>query len=212
MIEDQHTPPRNTDFERLKSINSRLKDVIQDVNKLGPKGGLALRAISGSIGPMLSARWISHQFPGDDWAPTKSLVSEDMVAGRLRPRMREPLRGREYFIDELSLEARYQFVRHRAKNALLTVLGEIERGAVAALSVMKSDREARGGAALTYRRLMIVHLAILWGTVGKKIVTSSNSEFAVFCENICESVGWPQRGVASDIPRAPKLLAFSGKT
>jgi hypothetical protein len=212
MIEDQRTPSRNADFERLKSINSQLKAIIQDVSKMGPKGVFALRSISGFIGPMLSARWINHQFPEDDWAPAKSRVSDDMAAGRLRPNIRQPLRGREYFIDELSLEARYEFVRHRAKNALLTVLGEIERGTGAALSVMKSDKEARGGAALTYRRLLIVNLAILWSTVGKRTATSSNSEFAVFCESICEGVGWPQGGVAYDVPRALKLLASSSKT
>jgi hypothetical protein len=210
--EDRSTSSRSADLDRLKSINSQLKDIIQKVDEMGPRGGLALRAISDSIGPMLSAGWISHQFPGDDLAPTKSLVSDDMMAGRLRPHMRERLRGPEYFIDELSLETRYQFARFRPKKTLIAILQREEQGIEAALSVIKSGPEARGGAPLTYRRYMLANLAKLWRSIGKQTPTSPQSEFAQFCEYVCECVGWPKRGVGSAIPKALELLAAFGET
>ena len=135
-----------------------------------------------------------------------------MVTDRLRPRPRPPLRGREYFIDELSLEARYQFVRVRSKETLLTILREAERGIEATLSVIRADPEARGGAPLTYRRYMLANLAKLWRSIGKETPTSPQSEFAQFCEYVCECVGWPKRGVGSAIPKALELLAAFGET
>lgn len=194
-------------------MNSQLKNIIQIVHEMGPRGGVALRAISNSIGPMLSAGWISHQFPGDVLAPTKSRV--DMVAGRLRPRMRERLRAPEYSIDELSLETRYQFVRSRPKKTLVAILHGTKQGIEAALSVIKSDPEARGGAPLTYRRYMLANLAKLWRSIGKETPTSPQSEFALFCECVCECVGWPERGVGSAIQRpssyCPLLVKPSSK-
>jgi hypothetical protein len=208
ITDDLSTPSRNADLDRLKSIDSELRDTIEKVNKMGPKGSLALRAISDFIAPMLSAGWINHQFPGDDWAPTKSIINEAFLADGARPPMHEPARGRAYFIEEQSLEARYQFVRNRSKNTLLATLTQTQQGIEAALSMIKSDPAARGGRpSLQYRRYMLANLATLWRSIGKRTPTSPSSEFVGFCEYVFECAGWPKRGVASDIPRALQLLA-----
>jgi hypothetical protein len=204
IVEDRSTPSRNADLDRLNSMNSQLKDVVQRIGKMGPKGALALRAITDFVAPLVSARWVSNKFPGDDWAPAKSLVSQNILAGRV-PRMLGSIAG-NYFIDELSLEGRYRFVRFRSKETLLTILQEVEQGIEAALSVIRTDPESRGGAPLTYRRYMLADLARLWRSIGKETPTSPQSEFARFCEYVCECVGWPSHGVGSAIPQALELL------
>src|SRR5262249_34154445 len=132
MTDDRSTSSRSADLDRLKAIDFQIKDVRQKIDRMGPKGTLALRTVSDFIAPMLSAAWISDHFPEDDRAPRRSNIWADRV-------QRAPLRAPEYFIEELTLGARYQFVRYRSKRTLLVILRELEQGVEAALSVIKSD-------------------------------------------------------------------------
>ena len=64
---DRSTSSRNADLERLKEIDAQLKGVVREIKEMGPKGTLALKAVTDFIAPLVSASWINHQFPDDDW-------------------------------------------------------------------------------------------------------------------------------------------------
>jgi hypothetical protein len=62
---------------------------------------------------------------------------------------------------------------------------------------------ARGGRKpLIRRRDLIANLAQIWESLDRRVTTSQHSDFAAFCELVCEGIGWPTEGLVSALPDA----------
>jgi hypothetical protein len=91
MTNERSQPHRRADRVRLKDARASIKSGINQLQKLCPPGRLALKAMSRPLAPMLSAQWISHNFPDDDYAPTRSAMPPQNEGSRSAP-LRPPLR------------------------------------------------------------------------------------------------------------------------
>ena len=124
IIRERQQPDRRSDRDRLKEALAQINRAAATIEQLGPSGRFALKAIAPFVAPMLAAQWISESFPDDNYAPRRSPVPSEGWRQPLRP----PLRGSEYFIEEYSREARFEFVSHRAVKTAAAVLKTIEAG------------------------------------------------------------------------------------
>jgi hypothetical protein len=196
---------RDFDRDRLQKMQRKITGALYELKRLGLQGKQALKSISGSFGPMLSAQWINMRFPGDDWAPRKAPIEDAIRRDRPQKLMRPDERSPKYFIEELSAPSRHQFVRNRAPQTLEALLREMEHGVTAALRALNADPAARGGRPrLRYRHYFIMNLADLWDSLGKDVSGGPGSDFAAFCEAIVEAVGWPKGGLDAALPAAIK--------
>jgi len=197
----QH-PSRKSDRQRIKNAISFMEKAADRIDLLGPSGLRAIRTISDTVAPMLAAQWLNQKFPDDDYAPQRSALP---VTSGLRELLRTPLRQPEYFIEEKSFEARLEFVQQRPIKTTKTILREIKQGLEAALRSLDLQPRSKGGQEpLTYRHYLIINLAEIWEKCGGKVVGTSTSDFASFCEAVAESIGWPTDGMSSEIPKALK--------
>jgi hypothetical protein len=110
MREKKRQPHPRTDRERVSDAQSLIRKGIAKLEKVGPQGLLALEAVASTVSPMLSARWLSERFPDDNYAPRPNTLP---MEGRFGSR--SPEHGQEFFIEEQTQEARYEFVRSRPK-------------------------------------------------------------------------------------------------
>ena len=202
MTDARKQPDRKFDRDRLKTALSNLEEAAAQIDRLGPSGRRAIRTISDSVAPMLAAQWLNEKFPDDDYAPQRSRLPSTT---ELRPALRTPLRGREYFIEEESLGARLEFVKQRPVRTTGAVLRAITKGLATAQRSLDLQPGAKGGRKpLTYRHDLVINLAEIWKMCGGKISTSANSPFAGFCEAVAVSIGWPTEGMDAAIPDAVK--------
>jgi hypothetical protein len=200
MRETRRQPARKPDRKRLERALSYVEKAAAQTDKLGPSGRLAMRTISDSVAPMLSAQWLNEKFSDDDFAPQRSQLPS--TTG-LRSPYHTPLRSQEYFIEEKSLEARFEFVQQRPVRTTSAVLREIKKGLATALRSLDLQPRSRGGREpLTYRHYLIMNLAEIWISFGRKVSTSAKSEFTTFCETVAEPMGWPTDGMSAAIPVA----------
>jgi hypothetical protein len=109
MSSERRQVSRSLDRERLKKALTQIKEIVFKVSKLGPSGRQALKVTSRSFAPMLSAQWLNDKFPDDDYAPQRVAVPDRIASGRLL--IRTELRAEKHFIEEYSLEARYQLMQ-----------------------------------------------------------------------------------------------------
>ena len=202
MKDERRQPDRSSDRERLKNALSNLEKATTQIDHLGPSGRRAIRAISDSVAPMLAAQWLNETFPDDDYAPQRSRLPS--TTGFRSP-LRAPLRGQEYFIEEESLGARLEFVQQLPVRTTSAVIREIKKGLATALLSLDLQPGAKGGREpLTYRHYLIINLAKIWISFGRKVSTSSKSDFITFCESVAELIGWPKAGLRNAIPDAVK--------
>ena len=141
MTRERRQPDRRSDRDRLKEALKQIDGAAATIERLGPSGRLALKAIAPFVAPMLAAQWISESFPDDDHAPRRSPVPSE---GRRQP-LRAPIRGTEYFIEELSREARFQFVSHRAVETAAAALKTIEAGFIESAASARSSTWIKRG-------------------------------------------------------------------
>jgi hypothetical protein len=201
MIKDRKQPDRNADRDRLETALSCIEKATDKLNKLGPSGRLAFKAISRTVAPMLSAKWINENFSDDDYAPRKSRLPVANLG--LRTPARSPMRGAEYFIEEHSLEARLQFVSHQPANTAGVTLTAITDGVREALRRIELEPGSQGGRKpFIHRRYLLMNLAEMWDRLGSQVSTGPQSNFANFCEFVAESIGWPTEGISSAIAKA----------
>jgi hypothetical protein len=197
-------PTRASDGEQLERALAHVRKAGAKIEKLGAAGQLAVRSVSVSIAPMLSAKWLSEVFSDDELAPYPSALP--LHTGSRSP---EHVSDREdmYFIEEVSLAARFQFVERRAKLTTKVVLTEIEKALTAALQSFELQPEALGGReSLKSRKYLIRNLAVIWEGLDKTVSGSANSEFTEFCEAFAASVGWPTEGMAAAVPKEISYL------
>jgi hypothetical protein len=186
MTTERRQPDRRSDHDRLKEALEQIDGAAATIERLGPSGRLALKAIAPFVAPMLAAQWISESFPDDDYAPRRSPVPSE---GRRQP-LRAPIRSSGYFIEEVSREARLQFVSHCAVKTAAAALKEIAAGFVKARQALERQPGARGGRKpLTYRHYLIINLAEMWIDIGQQVSTGPKSNFAAFCESVAVSIG-----------------------
>lgn len=190
-------PDRNQDLDWVRKAASDIKKATAGLSKLGPSGRSALKVISHFIGPMLTATWISDNFPGDGYAPERSPLERSPNS------IRTPLRGEKGFVEERTLGSRVQFVSHRAVESTVTALEAIEGGLNETLRTLKLQPGSRGGRKpLIYRHYLIMNLAETWTNLERQVSTKPSSDFAHFCYSVVEEIGWPTAGIVSAIPDA----------
>ena len=198
MESQRREPQRGSDRKGLQEALSAIEKAATKIDELGQNGRRALAKISDTLGPMLSAEWINQKFPNDAYAPQRSWP--DSPDGG-RPYRRDPM----YFIEENTRASRWEFVRQRPSQATLAVLRAIAPGLGRALRALDLQPGAKGGRLRLGRRHdLIINLAEFWFSIGLKVSTSANSEFTSFCESVAVSVGWPDEGLASAVPKAVK--------
>ena len=183
-------------------MSRKISRLIDELEQLGSFGRQALKSTAGYLGPMLSAEWISEQFPDDDWKPIKSRICTSAL--RLgRPPTHEPARGGvEYFIEELSRPMRRQFVQVRPQKTMKAILSEINRGigvSAVSLNVGLGGREP-----LTGRHDFIINLIDVWNFLEMPISGGPKAALVDFCERVFESVGWPLNGLDDAVQEAIK--------
>jgi hypothetical protein len=199
MTTERQHPHRSSDRDRLEEVLEHVREAAAALERLGPSGRLASKAIASFVAPMLAAQWLSVSFPDDDYAPQRSPLPSE---GWRQP-LRSPMRASKYFIEELSSEARFQFVSHRVVKTAAAVLKTIEEGIVEARQALDRQRGSRGGRKpLMYRHFLILNLAEMWGDIGKQVSTGAKSDFAAFCETVAVSIGWPDEGIGAAVPKA----------
>jgi hypothetical protein len=200
MNKGKQEPSRKSQSDQIKKALVNVKNAAKQIDRLGPSGRAAFRAISPIVGPMLAARWISEKFPDDPFAPLRQAPQNSF--GIHKP-MRHPMRAKEYFIEELTHSSRAEFVSHRPAETASAVLKEIENGLNSALRALALQPGAKGGPKpLRYRHWLIINLAEMWNDLNKEVSTGPNSDFAAFCETVAVSLGWPHSGMSSAISQA----------
>jgi hypothetical protein len=200
---ERKSPDRKSDREKVKDVLSHVNQAADIVNRLGPSGHLALKAISPLLASMLTAQWMNESFPDDDYTPQRSSVPKESAG--LRAPLRMPIRAPRYFIEEHSHEARYQFVRQSPVKTTGTALKQMAAGLNEVLRAFDLQPRARGGQQpLIYRHYAICHLIAMWDEMGKEPSSTPKSDFAAFCEAVAGYIGWPSEGVSSAIPDAMK--------
>ena len=203
MRNERIRPDTKSDRERVKEALSRIQVAMATIKRLGPIGRAELKAISPFLAPMLAAQWMSARFPDDDWAPRKSTVPADTSG--LRPPLREPIRGQEYFIEEYSLEARLHFVSHAPVQTTIAILKDIEKGLTNVVRGFNFRPRARGGQnPLQFRHDLLINLIEMWSEIGKPVSSGPNSPCVSFCEFVADAIGWPTGGLSSAMPDAVK--------
>jgi len=113
------------------------------------------------------------------------------------------IRTPTYFIEELSREARFQFVRQRPVETVGAALKEIGRGLSEALRAFDLQPRSRGGQEpLLYRHYALVNLVDMWAEIGKEPSSGPKSDCTAFCESVVVAMGWPSEGLSSAMPDA----------
>lgn len=148
---------------------------------------------------------MNESFPNDDRTPHKSYAPAE--SSGWREPLRQNIRAPEYFIEEHTLEARYQFVRCAPVETTGTALKQIEKGVRNALRAFDDLRpKSEGGPKpLKFRHYMIVNLIEIWDGIGKTPSSGPNSPCTTFCELVVDAMGWPTAGLGSAMPRAIKF-------
>jgi hypothetical protein len=207
MTRERQEPVRSSDLELLREVFEHVNaaTAILDAcvkpparSRLGPSGRLAFKTIEEILAPMLAAKWLSDEFSDDDYAPRRTPFPSEG-----RQSTHPPQRGSEYFIEEISLQARREFVSRRPVETGVAALKTIESGLDRVITMLKQQPGSRGGRKpIKYRHFLIINLAELWADLGKEVSTGPKSDFAAFCENVVTSIGWPDHGVVAAIPDA----------
>jgi hypothetical protein len=207
MTRERREPGRSSDLELLQEVFEHVSAAAAILNacvepsvpsRLGPSGRLAFKAIEEIVAPMLAAKWMSDEFLNDDFAPRRTPFPREG-----RQPLRPPPRGSEYFIEEVSLQARREFVSRRPVETGVAVLKTLGGGLDRVITVLKKQPGSRGGRKpIIYRHFLIINLAELWADLGKEVSTGLKSDFAAFCEDVATSIGWPDHGVVAAIPDA----------
>ena len=210
MSSDRTLPDRKSDREKVKEILSCIKAAAAQTAKLGPAGHLASKAISPFAAPMLAAQWMNESFLDDDDTPRRS-AQED--SSGLRP-PRDSIRAPTYFIEELSHQARFEFVHKRPVETIVAALQQIAAGLGEVLRAFDLQPSSRGGQEpLLYRHYAIIHLIEIWNEIGKEPSSGPTSACTAFCESVVVAMGWPTEGLSSAMPDAVKHWRhLSGKS
>jgi hypothetical protein len=211
MRNERMRPDRNSDRERIKKALSHIHRAVATMNRLGPAGHTAFRAISPLLSPMLAAQWIIESFPNDDWAPHRSSLPTESSGWREPPRT--PIRAPKYLIEEHTLESRYKFVCHAPVQTTGAALKEIEKGVTNVLCSFDLQPKSKGGQKpLIFRHYMIINLIEMWDEIGRTPSSGPNSDCTSFCSSVVDAIGWPGEGLDSAMPDAIKHWRhFSGK-
>ena len=200
MSRDRRLPDRKSDRDQVKEIFSHINAAAALTDKLGPSGQLALKAISPFLASMLAAQWMNESFPDDDYTPQRSSVPE---SSGLRKPLRTSIRAPTYFIEEHSLEDRFQFVRREPVKTTLAVLKMIAKGLSQVVQAFDLQPRSRGGQEpLRYRHYALVNLIDMWAKIGKEPSSGPNSGCTAFCESVVVAIGWPSEGLSSAMPDA----------
>lgn len=198
MREKKRQPHPRTDRERVSDAQSLIRKGIAKLEKVGPQGLLALEAVASTVSPMLSARWLSERFPDDNYAPRPNTLP---MEGRFGSR--SPEHGQEFFIEEQTQEARYEFVRSRPKKTTLAVLRNLDDALGRALPRFQQQPGSKGGRKpLLDRHFLILNLAVLWKSLGRQVTMTPNSPFADFVTCVTLGIGWPDGGLVDALPDA----------
>jgi hypothetical protein len=205
-------PDRKSDREQVTEILSDINAAAAQIDKLGPAGHLAFKAISPFVASMLSAQWMNESFPDDDYTPQRSSVPERF--SELRESPRESIRAPTYFIEEHSRETRLQFVRQHPVKTVGAALMEIGRGLSEVLRAFDFQPRSRGGQEpLRYRHYALINLIGMWSELGKEPSSGPNSDCTAFCESVAVAMGWPSEGLSWAMPDAIKHWRhLAGKT
>lgn|SRR5215471_1608811 len=202
MSTDRTLPDRKSDRERVKEILSHIKAAAAQTDKLGPAGHFVFKAISPFVAPMLAAQWMNETFPDDDYTPQRSPAPEE--SSGLRP-LRTSIQAAEYFIEEHSLGARYQFVGHAPVRVTVAALKKIEEGLSEVLHAFSLQPRSKGGQEpLLYRHYAIINLIEMWDAIGKQASSGPDSACTLFCLSVVDAMGWPSEGLSSTMPDAIK--------
>jgi hypothetical protein len=200
---DQRLPDRKSDRERVKEILSHIGAAVARTAKLGPAGDVTFKAISPFIASMLAAQWMNENFQNDIYRPQRSPLPEE--SSELRPPLRTSFRAAEYFIEEHSHEARFQFVRQKPVETLAAALKQIAEGLSEVLRTFTFQPRSRGGQEpLLYRHYALIYLIDMWHEIGREPSSGPKSACTAFCESVVATMGWPTRGLSSAMPDAVK--------
>jgi hypothetical protein len=202
MRDERTQPDRKSDREEVTEILSDISAAAAQIDKLGPAGRLAFKAVSPFVASMLSAQWINESFPDDNSTPQRSSVPE---SSGLREPLRTSIRAPTYFIEEHSLEDRFQFVRREPVKTTLAVLKMIAKGLSQVVQAFDLQPRSRGGQEpLRYRHYALVNLIDMWAKIGKEPSSDAYSDCTAFCESVIVAIGWPSEGLSSAMPDAIK--------
>jgi hypothetical protein len=211
-------PDRKSDREQVIDILSDINAAAAQIDKLGPAGHLAFKAISPFVASMLSAQWMNESFPDDGDTPKRSSVPVESSDSRQRPSHRPSIRAGTYFedslfIEEHSLETRLQFVRQKPVKTMGAALKMITEGLSQVVRAFDLQPRSRGGQEpLRYRHYALINLIGMWSELGKEPSSGPNSDCTAFCESIAVAMGWPSEGLSSAMPDAMKdWRHFTGK-
>jgi hypothetical protein len=206
---DHGSPTMTADRDVLKESLSAVEKARQTFErKVGPAGLRALRAFGHKLGPALSARWLREQIP-DAELPQQTLYDgpgyfgpSDRAPDRLPAR---PPVGREYDVEDLSINDRAQCVSGQPLQVICAFLSLVEVGLTESLQGMLHLPGARGGQKpLVRRKDGLINLAQAWHNLGRKPTSGANSQFLAFCEAIFAATGWPTDGIQAAVPGAIK--------
>jgi hypothetical protein len=187
---------RKGDRDRITNMRDWVEDIREQLQDMRIDGRLAVRSTAEPLADILSGDWIRHRFPND--APSKPMLGRNRPTTHQSPRVRTDA-DVTYF--------NYEFIRDRAPETLNALLRDLQSALASALTSLNSHPGVLGGRQpLTHRHIVIFNLANIWQQIGKKPVSTRNSDFAVFCETIFEAMGWPSDGLDSAIPDAIKSL------
>jgi hypothetical protein len=201
MSQDRKLPDRKFDGERVTKILSHINAAAAETDKLGPVARLAFKAISPFIAAMLAAQWMNERFPFNDYTPQRSPVPAE--SDESRPPIRTSFRTPEYFIEEHTHEARFQFVRRIPIETMEAVLKQIAEGLSEVLRTSAFQPRSRGGQEpLLYRDYALINLLDMWHEMGERPSSGPNSACTVFCESVVSALGWPTEGLSSAMPDA----------
>jgi hypothetical protein len=182
------------DRERIDKISGRIAAALLELQGLGTEGRDALRSIAHPIGSMLSADWIRQRFPDDDVAPPPAFNSS--MRSPMHSPERNPERGPPPEPEDTY--PKFLFVEYRAQQTLTAILRELNSCLATPRKTLA--RDLGGRRPLKHRHYLILNLAALWHSIERTVLTSPNSDFAVFCQAIFEAIGWPTRGLNATIP------------
>jgi hypothetical protein len=202
MSEERNLPERKSDLAQVNDMLSHVDKAGAVISRLGPAGHLAFKAISPFLAPMLAAQWMNESFPDNDSTPKRS-VPEEFSGLRCPPRQTH--RTSEYFIEEDSLEARFEFVRQNPAQTLKAALEQIDVGLREILCALDLQPRSRGGQKpLVYRHYAIINLIEIWDEMGRVPSSGPDSDCTSFCVEVIYAMGWPTKGLSAAMPDAIK--------
>lgn len=204
-------PTRQADTDHIDKAQKAITKARQEIRLAsGPVGISALNLAAADIGALVSASWLRVRFPDDAFTPAEHLYVADDRTGRVPSRA--PTRPIE--LDEVSLQERIAFAQHRARELIMAILDSITAALKEARFRIVTPRPGKkrlgGRKPLTLRRYVLANLARIWARLGLYLVGTEGSDFAVFCDLVFTSIGWPTEGLEAALPDAIKLAASLG--